>query len=426
MTEMSADEENFPPGFILFITIILDVFFNLFRFPQWRNYIPFGFAEQDSNRWLSYIVPNTECYPKLLTYTNFLVETRSNNSIAGIYKYAFQTPSTELGSINNTESLFALFILVLILRQVKSVFLPIFRAIGRSVGRSAQENESDKLKHNQERITKFGEYVFRLLYHFSVSLFGMWYFWNKSWWDHSKGGTEALWLGYPNHPIEVAMIWYYLVQSAYNVEALISLVALSFVFEIRNPVIANEKKMQSPIFIGWSPTCRGDFREMAIHHIITNILVIGSSHLRFTRIGSMVFLVHDISDVTVDLSKLANFVKWKLGTVIFFVTMVLVWAVTRLGILPFVIFKSILSESHMLTLSGAMHPLMFRAYHFFFTTLVGSIILLHIFWFFIILRIGWRLLRKGETHDLTEHKKGEAEMLKIGSRKTLTLSKKNI
>jgi hypothetical protein len=221
--------------------------------------------------------------------------------------------------------------------------------------------------------------VFRLLYHFSISLFGIWYFWDKLWWDKSKGGTQILWLGYPNHPIEVGMTWYYLVQSAYNVEALISLVSISFVFKIQNPFWPVKEKIRCPITISWSPKCRGDFREMAIHHIITNMLVIGSSHLRFTRIGSMVFLVHDISDVTVDLSKLANFVKWKLGTVIFFVSMVIFWAITRLGILPFVIFKSILIDSQMMTLCGLMHPLMFRTYHFVFTTLVGSIILLHIF-----------------------------------------------
>jgi len=265
-----------------------------------------------------------------------------------------------------------------------------------------------------------------LLYHFSVSLFGIWYFWDKLWWDSSKGGTHILWLGYPNHPIEVGMTWYYLVQCAYNVEALISLVSLSFIFKIRNPFWSEKEKIRSPISIGWSPTCRGDFREMAIHHIITNMLVIGSSHLRFTRIGSMVFLVHDISDVTVDLSKLANFVKWKLGTVIFFVSMVIFWAVTRLGILPFVIFKSILIESHMLTLYGVMNPLMFRAYHFVFTTLVGSIILLHIFWFFIIIRIGWRLWSKGETYDLTEHKKSEVKQIKYNPNVRFKTLKKDI
>jgi hypothetical protein len=39
--------------------------------------------------------------------------------------------------------------------------------------------------------------------------------------------------------------------------------------------------------------------------------------------------------------------------------------------------------------------------------LLGGLIALHIMWFFILLRIGWTLVCKGEAHDYSEHKNGE-------------------
>ena len=167
----------------------------------------------------------------------------------------------------------------------------------------------------------------------------------------------------------------------------------------------------TPLFqIKWASTVRGDFREMMAHHIVTNCLIFLSSYYRFTRIGSMIFLVHDLSDVPIDMSKLANFVKWKTATIVCFVTMVLMWIVTRLVIFPFVICGSVLTESYgFLVEKGKMDPALHEAYFAFFYFLLGSLVLLHITWFIILLRIGWTLVSKGETHDYSEHKSGEKQ-----------------
>ena len=357
---MATTELNYPSEIFLLTTAILDSFFTFINFPRWREYLPKSLGDTASNGLLSYTIPSLRRFPNLLTYNDFLTQTGSPHGLSSMYTYAFKTSSTNLGLIFSTEGMVVLVMLVVILRQIKAYFVPYFSSIGASVGRRRHGLEWEK--HNHERIHKFGEYVFRLLYHISLSVIGIWYFWDKSWWDESKGGTRTLWLNHPNQPIEVGMTWYYLVQSAYNVEALIGLAELSFIFKTQNPFGSEKKTLQSPISFQWSPTCRGDFREMAIHHIITNLLVLGSNYFRFTRIGSMVFLIHDISDVPVDLSKLANFLKWKLGTVIFFVTMLIVWVITRLIILPFVIYKSILTESWLLVSDGTMEPLFYYAY----------------------------------------------------------------
>merc|ERR1712226_1247798 len=123
-----------------------------------------------------------------------------------------------------------------------------------------------------------------------------------------------------------------------------------------------------------------------IHHIVTNLLVIGSSMCRLTRVGSMVFLVHDFSDVPVDLSKLANFLKWKWTTLGCFLAMVGVWMATRIYILPFTIYRSILTEAQYVLQEG-LPVLLFVHYRYFFYVLVGLLILLHVAWFLMFLQM---------------------------------------
>ena len=154
----------------------------------------------------------------------------------------------------------------------------------------------------------------------AFSAAGIYAFWNAPWWK--PGGTRLLWQGLPFHPVSPTMTWYYLVQSAYNLDALYSLLELS--------LSCNGTIHKFPHAHVEQDGPRRLSRNV-IHHVVTNLLVIGSSHFRLTRIGSMVFLVHDISDVPVDLSKLANFLKWKRATTICFASMCLLWALFAIG-----------------------------------------------------------------------------------------------
>ena len=363
-------------------------------------------------------------------------------TLTNYYNFAFQTSSTTLCDLTNPLALCVLLGLLLLVRAFKKIFMPKFSALGQQLGRAAHGPEWEK--NNQDRIIKFGEYVYRLIFHSGVSAYGLWYFRDKSWWNSELGGTKNLWMMHPNHPVEPGMTWYYLVQCAYNVDALLSLIELSFEFEWVNPLsyssaieflekehVVNESQRKkqvlnlmvrskqqtvfwTPFFqIKWSPTVRGDFREMMAHHIVTNVLIFGSSFYRFTRIGSMIFLIHDLSDVPIDMSKLANFVKWKITTITCFVVMVLLWVVTRLTIFPFVIFRSVLFESYeYMVVKGKLDPALYEAYCYIFYALLGALVLLHVTWFLILLRIGWTLVSKGETHDYSEHKSGEKQGIK--------------
>jgi ceramide synthetase len=348
-------------------------------------------------------------FKDLPSYSDVLSEANEDQSFSNLYKYCFETSSTSLGDVTSSNGLVVLATLVFLIRQIKSVAIPSFRDVGRRMGRTTHGVEWEK--ENQERITKFGEYVFRLLFHSALSIFGLWYFCDKPWWDLGNGGQRTIFSGYPHHEIETGMIWYYLIQSAYNVDAMISLIELSFVITVQFPICPKRKELRNPVSIAWSPTCRGDFREMFIHHVVTNMLVLGSSFCRFTRVGSMLLLLHDISDVPVDLSKLANFMKWKITTIVCFISILVMWSITRLGILPFVIWKTIYLEGKIVYMEGPIDRRLHDMYVRGFAVLIACLIGLHLFWFSILIRMGYRLVTKGERHDLTEHKNGEDQSL---------------
>lgn len=391
------DLSGYPPAPVTWAYNALDTICEPLGCGPWRKLLPSRLTE--SGAWFSEqfrLGPVTALLPKLTTYDEFLEATGSTPSAQSLAQFAFETPSTSLADLTTPSSLLTLFVLVMILRLVKAILLPFFSDLGRKAARHTHGPTWEKT--NEIRIVKFGEYVFRLLFHSCISLAGIYYFWDKEWW--TAGGTPSLFLKYPHQEIAPGMVWYYLVQSAYNIDAMVSLLEMSFEVQPNpNGII--------PATLGWSKSVRGDFREMFIHHVVTNLLIIGSSFFRFTRVGSMVFLVHDISDVPVDLSKLANFLKWKTTTALCFAAMVFVWCLTRLGALPFVIYKSLIYESWMVCQSGVIDPIYYIHYKPFFVVLVGLLIVLHLAWFTMFLQMGWVLVSKGEAHDLSEHKKGE-------------------
>ena len=49
-----------------------------------------------------------------------------------------------------------------------------------------------------------------------------------------------------------------------------------------------------------------------------------------------------------------------------------------------------------------------------FVFLLGFLILLHFFWFTMFIRMGYVLIRRGEAHDLSEHKNGEVQSTMVG------------
>jgi len=446
--EQSIDFGAYPPFLVAWPINVVDTLCDRYLggfCSHWRSLIPENLASNTSgsSSWFSVTHKITkaphEYLPELLSYQEFLLNETDNNdyeyeapfSLASMKRFAFETSSTSLASVVSLTSLMTLVVLVSCIRLLKANIMPVFSNMARTYCRKVHGPNWEKDEANAERIFKFGEYIFRLCFHSCISLVGIWLFYDKPWWSsvsqflvgnssrfdentiqhhHHHMGTKSLYINYPFQPVEPGMIWYYLVQCAYNAEAMISLLELSLCLEFQSiKYQCDNSKWRFPIKIKWSESCRGDFREMFVHHVFTNLLVIGSSYYRFHYIGSMVFIIHDISDIPVDLSKLANFLKWKTTTTICFVGMCITWLLTRLYILPFIVWRSIIYESWLVCADGYIPPMYYNMFKPIFVNLLGVLILLHIYWFSLFIRMGLVLVQKGEAHDLSEHKNGEQQ-----------------
>ena len=394
MSQGGLDLTGYPPAPVVWVYNAVDTACEPLGCGNWRAVLPASWTQG----WLSdsfrMVKPVSALLPPLTSYTDF--RNGETPSFASLYQFAFETPTTTLADLTSPSSLLMLIALLFMLRLIKRLLLPYFSECGRTAARRSHGTTWEQKPENAIRIVKFGEYVFRLIFHSFISAAGIYYFWDKEWWK--PGGTVTLFRDYPHQDIQPGMIWYYLIQAAYNLDAMISLLEMSLCLQRTSGMLPR---------LTWSSDCRGDFREMFIHHVVTNLLVIGSSFFRFTRVGSMVFLVHDLSDVPVDLSKLANFLKWKMATILCFASMVIVWCMTRLGVLPFVIYKSVLYETWWVCQSGVIDPIFYVYYKPIFVVLIGMLIILHLAWFTMFIQMGWVLVSKGEAHDLSEHKKGE-------------------
>ena len=401
--DIRVDLENYPPAPVTWLTATADTVCSLLPCHDWRESLGV-----QADPWLSMKVPSLieGARPELLSYSQFCQGAGlQQTSASSLYQYAFETPSTTLGDLGNQSALVATLAVLIVLRLIKSVLLPLFSNYGRKAGRITHGVQWEK--DNEERIQKFGEYVYRLMFHSVISLFGILYFRDTEWWRREGlnfVGTRSLFENYPQQSISPSLAWYYIVQAAYNADAMISLLEISFDVRFQNPFA--KSKTRSPLTVRWSKDVRGDFSEMFVHHIVTNALCFGSSICRLNRAGSMVFLLHDVSDVPVDLSKLANFLKWKITTIVFFATMTLTWMVTRLYLLPFVIFSAALRYSHY-TMQTGMNPMLWICYRHFFYVMLTVLILLHLSWFTMFIRMFLTLVTKNECHDYSEHKNGE-------------------
>lgn len=394
-----------PPALVLYLTFPVDYLCDIFVFCSgWRDQLGFP-----PDSWLgsnNRLPPIYDSLPKLLDFSDFRKRENLPISVESLYRYAFQTKTTALGDLTSGDAVVALICLVIILRMIKSVLIPFFCDIGRKVGR--RTHGPDWEVENEVRIMKFGEYVYRLCFHSIISIIGVCYFLGKEWWRREGfrfTNTAAIFKDFPYQEIDTGEIWYYLVQGAYNLDAMIWLLEISFKITLR-PFVSDRGTWHTPIHLGWSESCRGDFSEMFVHHIATNLLIIGSSFSRLTRVGGMVFLVHDLSDVPVDLSKLANFMKWKWITIACFTLNCIVWCITRLTILPFVIFRSAVLESHYL-LERGLDPLLWIFFRKIFISLMVVLILLHFTWFLMFMKMWQTFFQKSEVHDYSEHKTGE-------------------
>jgi len=226
-------------------------------------------------------------------------------------------------------------------------------------------------------VEKFVESSWRFTLYLTSAFIGVCAVWGKPWLPFF-GSTKACWAEWPTQAVDAETTMLYL----YGIGMYLHLLFFQFV-DIR----------------------RKDFSEMLIHHIATLVLMFLSYLINFCRIGSLVMLIHDPTDVFLEAAKIFNYIHtygtrpWAgvLADVLFYIFSIS-FVISRLVIFPLWILKSTIYESkEAFDVEFGLSPA-----YFVFNGLLILLQLLHLFWCSLLLGALWKKFTAGELHDHRE------------------------
>lgn len=195
-------------------------------------------------------------------------------------------------------------------------------------------------------LKKFREASWRFVFYLSAFIGGIVALYDKEW----LYDTKEVWTGFPKQSMLESQYWYYMLEMSFY-----GCLLFSVAFDVK----------------------RKDFKEQIIHHLATLVLLSFSWCVNYIRIGTLVMLVHDASDVLLESAKLFNYAKWEKTCQTLFVLFAIVFLVTRLIIFPFWLI-------HCTWVYPVLHYPAFFGYYFFNVMLV-LLLCLHVFWAYLIL-----------------------------------------
>ncbi|KAI4897948.1 hypothetical protein NFI96_019835 [Prochilodus magdalenae] len=237
-------------------------------------------------------------------------------------------------------------------------------------------------RRNQDRpgvLKKFREASWRFVFYLCAFLGGLLALHDKPWFYDLR----EVWAEFPKQSLLDSQYWYYMTE-------------MSFYGSLLFSVAVDIKRKESMSYLHWFITflvclrskslsvCLQDFTEQLVHHWATLTLLSFSWCANYIRIGTLVMLVHDASDVLLESGKMFNYAGWERTCNIIFVLFTIVFMVTRLVIFPFWLIHC-----------TWVYPLeQFQPFfgYYFFNAVLVVLLLLHIFWASLILRMVHKFL----------------------------------
>ncbi|KAL8177485.1 UNVERIFIED_CONTAM: hypothetical protein K2H54_008485 [Gekko kuhli] len=187
------------------------------------------------------------------------------------------------------------------------------------------------------------------------------------------------WTGYPQQPLKPSIYVYYITQLSFYISLVITLP-----FDVKR----KDQKMQ------------------IIHHVATIFLISFSYCANYIRIGTLVIIIHDVSDCIQEPAKMFHYLKRHKIRDTLFIVFSVVFLFSRLVIFP----NKVLYNTYYYYME-LYQP--FLGYYL----MNGSLMilqLLHIFWSYLIVRMLCRFFFCGTMEDLRseseDSEKGEEEM----------------
>jgi len=133
---------------------------------------------------------------------------------------------------------------------------------------------------------------------------------------------------------------------------------------------------------------------MFIHHLTTIALLSFSWTCNLTRCGALVLIVHDFSDIFLELAKMFHYAKLNTPCDVIFGIFVVAWIFTRLGLFPtWILFSATIEAPQMVE--------MFPAYYIF-NGLLSVLLVLHVIWTYFILKIAFHAVLAKKDEELRD------------------------
>jgi len=242
----------------------------------------------------------------------------------------------------------------------------VFKPLGNKLIRQNEWTEEER----KEKISRFADNSFKFLYYSIITFWGWTLIRSTPWCPPILGGsgeTKNAWLDYPFQESIPYIKEYYLVQLGYHVHNLLTLVG--------------------------TPR-KSDFMEMTLHHICAVVLIWFSYMVNFIRIGTLVFLLHDIGDIIVYLGKATADTYYTKFTATLLVLLSFIWFSTRLFIFPgWIIYSTMIEGTQVVHNEDHHHG------YYFFNFILCLLLILHTYWFGLLLKIGIRMMIYGEKKE---------------------------
>ena len=178
--------------------------------------------------------------------------------------------------------------------------------------------------------------------------------------------SQHFWIGWPHHEMTTQMLSIYTVYVGFYVHHMLFL---------------------------FLDTRSSDFLALAIHHVITLTVTLASWRMRFTRIGSFVMVLHDVSDVFLEIAKCFKYSQkahpqLSVGADVSFVIFAISFFALRLYIFPVRVMYSTFIQSctHLsCDTEFSFYNCWWTGAFAIFFPLLGGLQVLQIFW-------GWKVL----------------------------------
>mmetsp|Transcript_130781 Transcript_130781/g.279751 ORF Transcript_130781/g.279751 Transcript_130781/m.279751 type:complete len:326 (+) Transcript_130781:101-1078(+) len=220
------------------------------------------------------------------------------------------------------------------------------------------------------KVTRCCDSVFKCSYYATMTIWGFALLRGEAWVPWVLGGsgtTRFCWTdGYPFQPVSAELRRYYLTAVGYHISEVAMLL-----LEARHP----------------------DFWEMMLHHSVSCALVFFSYGLNYVRLGSLVLLLHGATDICIYASKaIVDTSNIRLTAASYF-ALIVSYAWFRIYVFPMYIMRSAWVES--LNEAGE-HIYGWGFLNFALCTLL----LLHMYWFGLIVKIGFLFRKTGQARDI--------------------------